>query len=62
MWLQVGHTEDERADFDMFQVIADSRVSEEIDDRDCVTFRRIINKSLMRYTKRPTANEVSIAL
>lgn len=28
----VGHTEDERADFNMFKLIADSKVTEEIND------------------------------
>ena len=51
--------EDERADFNMFKLIADSKVTEEVNDQDCEIFRKIINKCLMRYTKRPTAHEVS---
>lgn len=40
-------------------MIADARVNQEISDDKCEVFLKVINKCLLRYSKRPTANEVS---
>ena len=41
-------------------MIADARVNQEISDDKCEVFLKVINKCLLRYNKRPTANEVSL--
>ena len=56
-WTQITDTEDERLDEDKFLKIADPRASA-VQSEIANSFRKMVNATTQRISKRPTANEV----